>query len=526
MAQAGTMVSKASMGKKIMVMTFGSRGDTQPYVALCAHLKASGLDVLVTTNTNNVTFYEKFGIAAHGVHFDMEDYLQNDEAIQGAMSSGSVFKFQNALYSKLSVELPKAFPAQWKAAKQFKPDIIIAYAIDYYQAQCIAQVLGVPCALAAPTPLALAAVSKHVETEMKEPCCHDWVALLLLKGMQVMTNRLGGDSNLRKVIRTELKELDGAPLQQDHYPTFVMEWMNPLAFQLVASSEMVTPKPPDFPKAYAARTHYTGFWVISKKEQLKKLQQGDSNFGGTEGLAAIEKFVAEGKGKKPAYLGWGSMVSVSPEHMTALAVKALQLAGMRGIILGGFAQLNESMLRGHPDEKELREYARGNVLFLQSAPHEWLFPQCSAIVHHGGAGTTAAALRSGVPCIVTPIFVDQFDNANMTQQSGAGIGVPQFSKISSEDLAGALTTCTTDAVMIQRACSLGASLQDQDGLSNAVKVIDTFVAEELVTGKWRARFDAMMERRYERPVGIFGLLRRMCCRQSPFDDEEELVESL
>merc|ERR1711939_981043 len=116
--------------------------------------------------------------------------------------------------------------------------------------------------------------------------------------------------------------------------------------------------------------------------------------------------------------GWGSMVAVSEAHMTCLAVRSLMKAGLRGIILGGWAKLDPSMLKGQPDTEAMEAYVTENVLFLPSAPHEWLFPQCSVTAHHGGSGTTAAALRSGVPTIVTPCAFDQFDNAHLVQSNG------------------------------------------------------------------------------------------------------------
>merc|ERR1712125_192201 len=102
------------------------------------------------------------------------------------------------------------------------------------------------------------------------------------------------------------------------------------------------------------------------------------------------------------------MLAVSQEHMACLAVRSLRKAGLRGIVLGGWAELCSEQLGGQPDSEELLNYASHSVLFIQSAPHEWLFPQCVAIVHHGGSGTTAAALRSGRPSIVTPCGFDQF----------------------------------------------------------------------------------------------------------------------
>merc|ERR1712083_692723 len=93
--------------------------------------------------------------------------------------------------------------------------------------------------------------------------------------------------------------------------------------------------------------------------------------------------------------------------MTTLAVAALKKTKQRGIVLKGWGGLGPEVL----EEPDLQEYARENVLFVRSAPHEWLFPQCALTVTHGGSGTSAAAMRSGKPTIITPVFLDQHDFA-------------------------------------------------------------------------------------------------------------------
>merc|ERR1719424_1490649 len=99
--------------------------------------------------------------------------------------------------------------------------------------------------------------------------------------------------------------------------------------------------------------------------------------------------------------------------------------GKRGIILGGFAQLESrssrtSAVANESDEAALVAYMAEKILFVRTAPHEWLFPRCAVSVHHGGSGTTAVALRSGKPTIITPCFLDQFGNAEMVARCGCG----------------------------------------------------------------------------------------------------------
>jgi len=221
----------------------------------------------------------------------------------------------------------------------------------------------------------------------------------------------------------------------------------------------------------------------------------------------------------PVYMGWGSMVAVSAEHMACLAVRSLMKAKQRGIILGGWAELDADKLRGQADSEQLEAYAKDNVLFVQTAPHEWLFPQCSVIVHHGGSGTTAAALRAGIPTIVTPCFCDQFDNAQLVASNGVGIALKQFAKVAPADLAGALTKCISDRGMQERSRALGQQLLEEDGPGNAVRAVNNFITEELDTGRWKAKFEQRSQQfkvlQTRAAPGCLAWIARLLCSSEP-----------
>ena len=208
--------------------------------------------------------------------------------------------------------------------------------------------------------------------------------------------------------------------------------------------------------------------------------------------------------------------------MAALAVRALKHTGMRGIILGGFAQLQPAHLDAASDSAELAAYARDHVLFVQTAPHEWLFPRCRIVVHHGGAGTTAAGWRAGVPSVITPCFADQFDNAALMQASGAGIGLAQFKKLSADDLAAALRACA-EPKLVSRAKELGQLLHSEDGVLNAEKAITSFMQAEVATGAWLQKHELQMRERARRPsswlkcCGSTCYLCAACCSRQKLD---------
>lgn len=193
--------------------------------------------------------------------------------------------------------------------------------------------------------------------------------------------------------------------------------------------------------------------------------------------AAIpSKTTTEQQQQKPVmHLGWGSMICKSADHMAELCIRTVHHAQVQAIVLGGAAGLSLDKLltaKKPTMTPDILEHAKANILFVDCAPHEWLFPQASATVHHGGAGTTTAALRGGVPTIVTPVFGDQCDFRHVVNALGVGIGfAKQLHKITWQELGDALTQVTSHPDMAQRAAQLGTQLRAEDGANRAVDEI-------------------------------------------------------
>ena len=123
----------------------------------------------------------------------------------------------------------------------------------------------------------------------------------------------------------------------------------------------------------------------------------------------LEAFLAEGS--PPVYVGFGSMADRDPRRLAATVFEGLDLAGRRGVVLSGWAGLGRGDVPRH-------------VFMVEDVPHAWLFPRMAAVVHHGGAGTTAAGLRAGVPSIVTPVFGDHSDTGAHSRHRRLNIHLP------------------------------------------------------------------------------------------------------
>jgi sterol 3beta-glucosyltransferase len=165
-------------------------------------------------------------------------------------------------------------------------------------------------------------------------------------------------------------------------------------------------------------------------------------------------------GEAPVYVGFGSMIAESPEVTTRTVIEAFQRSGQRGVIASGWGGLRPSDL---PD----------SIYLLKEAPHEWLFPRMSAVVHHGGAGTAAAGLRAGKPTVICPFIADQPFWGKRVEALGVGTAPIPQKQLTAEKLAAAIRTAATDQGMRQRAAALGQQLQAEDGVGNALKVIQS-----------------------------------------------------
>jgi UDP:flavonoid glycosyltransferase YjiC (YdhE family) len=152
------------------------------------------------------------------------------------------------------------------------------------------------------------------------------------------------------------------------------------------------------------------------------------------------------------------MGSRNSEETADLVLNAIALTGQRAILQSGWGGLSKSDL---PD----------TIFMVDSIPHSWIFPRVSAVVHHGGAGTTSAGLRAGVPSIVIPFFGDQPFWGRRIAELGVGPAPIPRKQLTVKRLADAIHRSLTDQLMRQRAADLGAKIRSEDGVANAVSIV-------------------------------------------------------
>jgi len=471
-------------------MAVGSRGDVQPFLALSAGLVKAGAPTLVLTNANLVDFASALGAVAKEVYPDTKEVIMNTPGLLECMKEGNILSFLQIVADLNKKMFPENYRKVSAAIEDFRPDVVLAGCLSACIADAIGAMRGIPvirCDLFG------FLKSGDAPSLLNEPAWTPrWCHRALNRLYDLWTLKGQRDAQYTHFAEVCPELLPFLPKNLEQYE--IAEEFRPEPM-LIASSPLLVKQPKDV----VGEVLITGHWVVPEEDGMRF---GGEHFAGVDELA---EFLASGPA--PVYIGWGSMICVSAEFMASLAVRAVKLAGLRAVVLGGWAMLDEACLRGQPDSDELLEYARRNVLFTKAAPHEWLFQRCAATVHHGGAGTTAAALRSGRPTIITPCGFDQPMHARTVAASGAGMALPQLVKVTPTVLADALRQATTDNVLIAQAAELGAKLREEDGVSTTLRVLDEFFTNQVATGAWPKKVARMHEamRKFDSP----GLLTRL-----------------
>jgi sterol 3beta-glucosyltransferase len=427
----------------IFIFTLGSRGDVQPYVALGKGLQGAGHAVTLCTSAS----FEGF-ITGHGLQYGQ----MNDEFVEFIKSAEGRDVIENTsnLWEgiKTSIRTLKhvgpmqrhAIDDAWKAAQAARPDLIIFHPKGFGGPQ-FAEKLGVPAILAFYLPIYVPSVY--------EPCIGfprwklgGWYNKLTYRLVRYVT-KLASNSYVKYWRRQH--GLPRQPWGADMLRTAAGEQIEVVH----AFSRHVVPPPQDWP----ASAMPTGFWFLDSNENWRP-------------PPALREFLAAGE--PPVYVGFGSLSGSDPARLGRLVVEALTQAGVRGVLATGWGGLD---VGGLPQ----------TILKIDEAPHDWLFPQMAAVVHHGGVGTTSAGLRAGRPTVICPFFGDQPFWGRRVHALGAGSRPLPQKNLTAEALAEAIRLVTTDPAIRQNATALGEKIRQENGVANAVAAIERILAAPRMT---------------------------------------------
>jgi sterol 3beta-glucosyltransferase len=410
---------------KILITTFGTRGDIQPFIALAQGLQSAGHAVAVCTADGFHPF-----IAAAGVsHLPMNNALL--ELTQVALTEVTGLMDAIRVSRKMGPAMRQAMDDEWHAATTWQPDLIVFHPKCLGSAH-IAERLRIPAVLAIPLPfytptsafpvpfVPVGSLGRHFNR---------W---------SYQFNRLTALLFARTINDFRQTTLGARPVSR--FADLLLDATGRPFPILYPYSPAVLPIPPDFP----AHVHVPGYWFLDQAT-------------GWAPPAELARFLDAGT--PPVIIGFGSMHGTHVAERTQAVITALQASGQRGILLRGWGGLRAVELPA-------------TIMALDEAPHDWLFPRAAAVVHHGGAGTTAAGVRAGKPSIICPFLGDQPFWGRVIQQRGVGPAPIPHRQLTVERLTAAITTVVQDAAMGARAAALGDAVRREDGVGCAVAVLE------------------------------------------------------
>jgi len=414
-----------------MQVTFiasGSRGDVQPYVALGKGLKEAGHTVRVLATQDFQELITTYSLEFVDMGGSMEKVAQSMQAL---LEQGKLFKILASM-GDAAKRLAGQAAVSGLAACQGS-DLIIGGLGGLFVGLALSEKLGIPFIPAYLYPFTPTREFPSVLTPLPKTRLTSWAnrpSHRLAQQMMWQTTRKADNKTRLQVLQIAPAPFWGpfASMQQQKQTI------------LCGYSPQVVP----FPKDWDDFIHITGYWFLEPP-------------AGWKPPVDLMNFLQSGP--PPIYIGFGSMPNSKPEETADLVLQALAQTGQRGVLSSGWGGLKKEAL---PE----------TVFMIGSMPHSWLFPQMAAVVHHGGVGTTAAGLRAGIPAIVTPFFGDQPFWAQRVYELGVGPRPIPRRRLTVERLSESIRSALSDRAMQARAASLGEFIRAENGIAQAVAVIE------------------------------------------------------
>jgi vancomycin aglycone glucosyltransferase len=399
---------------RILLAPHGTRGDVQPIVALAMGLRARGHVVRLVVPSNFVTWIRSYG-------FDTQSDSINVEAL--LRSAGADLQSLSWQMRYLSINTPLLFEPVARASESC--ELIVGAGLQFAAASVAewrqvpyAHVVFCPCA----TPNSVTPPPNVHSQRLPR-----WLNRLLWQA--------GGptaDLALRGHINRGRAAL-GLKAQRRPISQLLQERT------ILAADRDLAPLPGDAPRSVVS----TDAWVLEDSATL------DSR---------IENFLHQGPA--PVYIGFGSMVAPRVPRLVAHAVAAVRAVGRRTIIGGGWAGLDRHI--------EIAD----DVLTIDNAPHALIFPRVAAAVHHGGAGTTTAAARAGVPQVLLPHILDQYYWAHRVEVLGLGPRALPIGRVTVEALRDRIRSAIGDPLIRERVNTLAPDIAARNGVTAAVEQLE------------------------------------------------------
>lgn len=415
---------------RVTCLTIGSRGDVQPYIALCKGLIKDGHKCRIATHGEYKEWIEEAGIEHREVGGDPAELMQicvEHGTFTLAFLREGLFKFRSWLdellkrsweacqETDLLIESPSAM-AGIHIAEALKIPYFRAFTMTWTRTRAYPHAFAVP--------------------EHRMGGSYNWMTYTIFD--QVFWRAISGQVNRWRRSTLGLKDTTLQRMAQHKVPF------------LYCISPTLVPKPLDWNEWI----HVTGYWFTDSITTNNNENKMELEWEAPEGLL---EFIGEGRSldKKVVYIGFGSIVVSDPDAMTRTVVEAIEKADVYAILSKGWSD------RMHTDKKKEELHLPKCIFSIDTIDHAKLFPLIDAAVHHGGSGTTGASLRAGLPTVIKPFFGDQFFNADRVEAANLGSSVR---KLTVDTLSKALKDATADEKQIANAKSVGEKIRNEDGV--------------------------------------------------------------
>jgi sterol 3beta-glucosyltransferase len=408
----------------ITILAAGTRGDVQPYIALALELKKLGQPVRIAVTQDYTDLVRAYGIECYPIEVGFESLKVDKKMIQEAQRADNPLKmlFTFKKMEKYAVHMTHHYYSACQGSQMivYHPGVSIGY--------FAAEEMGIPAVLATPFPLHKTTKRPSVILygKVRSMPALNTASYALLQKMLWMTS----EPTLKKFWKKEfgrLPERFGAPFERH------ADALHPA---LVSCSRYVF----DRPSEWNEHVYQNGYWFVGEPQEYTPPKE-------------LAEFLAAGE--KPLYIGFGSMFNaVEAEKLAAILAASLARLGRRAVIsgMGSLPLLSK------------------DILMVDNIPHSWLFERVSAACHHGGAGTSAAAFRAGIPSVILPFALDQYAWAQRSYELGVGSKPLPFKRLNPERLAEAIQYALREETAAQ-AKTLGQQIASEGGARQSAEVI-------------------------------------------------------
>ena len=410
----------------ITILTYGSRGDVQPFLPLSLGLMSRGHKVILTAPSRFKSLVEEHGITFFPLAGDPEDLSRrlND--------AGYNFLKQVRELMTHAVEIGADIMRQTEEACK-DADLIIHTFTHAVGAHTLAREKNIPDVYIDLFPM-FVPTGDYPNISLPDFGSRAYNRFTHIASAQIswITSKLGFEQMRRRA---------GLPKRKLYFP-FKDSPPRPRTPILCAWSPSLIPPSRD----WGPHVHITGYYFLPRNDAYTPPRE-------------LKDFLDAGS--QPVCISFGSMVNKDAEKIDAIIRESLKRTNNRGILLSGWGSTHRE--------------STGDLLYLESAPHDWLLPKCKMLIHHGGAGTTSAALHAGIPQIVIPFMADQPFWGSRVHAVGVAPGPIRVSQLSVKKMVRAMTEAESKAIL-ERAQVTGQRIRGEDGVGEAARLVEAYAA--------------------------------------------------